>query len=527
MRQRNWVLLMIVLASLLLRLGLMTLIENPGLNDQTHYYNLGQRLLNGEGFTIDYVWHYSALPEDIVHPIDHWMPLSGVAVALGMAVFGEGALPALAVFVLVGALLPVIVFISAKQYGLEDHTALIAAAFAISLPDFVWNSLRSDSTILNMALMSASIVAFVHGVRHADWRAYLLSGVIGGVAYLTRNDSILLLPLVVSSGVVYLVAGKSFARRGQLWQIALVLVGFSVVVAPWIVRNVQVLGMTGSPETSRMFFMVDAKDHYAYNIPLTLETMFERKTSAEHLAKRLFELAAALKQMLVSLDVLLPMFVGAGVLILLFERRREQLLIAVPTGLWVLGILIAYPLLLPYKSQSGSFEKAYLTIIPLLLPVAALAVERIFKADRWRDVIVVLTVIVMAANSYDLIRYETTRANSFYAYIAQAVETAQALPDVSGDGEIRLMTQDPYIMSYYGISSVMIPFTQTREDVLAIAERYGIDYLMMPAARPVLDPIFEQGETDPRFVYSDAVLDGNRTIFAFYGMYPGGVTDDE
>ena len=59
-----------------------------------------------------------------------------------------------------------------------------------------------------------------------------------------------------------------------------------------------------------MFFMVDQRDHYAYGMELTLETMLERQTLSEHMSsKRVFELGAGVKQMGVSLDILLAIAV--------------------------------------------------------------------------------------------------------------------------------------------------------------------------------------------------------------------------
>ncbi|MEM9951237.1 MAG: glycosyltransferase family 39 protein [Chloroflexota bacterium] len=518
MSRHHWILLGIVLASFGLRLALLPLIQNPGLNDQNHYYNLGTRLLTGEGFTIDYVWHYSSLPDTIEHPTDHWMPVAGIVAAFGMALFGEGAQNALVFFIIAGSLLPIVAYLATKQYGLSDNLALIAACFAISIPDIVWNSLRTDSTIINMLLIPASIIAFIHGVKHNKWWAYAVSGVLGGLAYLTRNDSILILPLVISCGVVYLLWERKFTSRRQLWQIILVPIVFIVTASPWLIRNQQVTGSLGSPESDVMFFMVDAKDHYAYNMPLTLDSMLERRTISEHINKRLFELIAAFKQIIISLDVALPVLVGLGILILLWERDKQHWLVTTPVILWVLGILIAYPILLPLKSQSGSFEKAYLTIVPLLLPLAVIAIDKLFVKDQWRMIAIGLIVGLMAANSFDVVRLETQNANNFYRSMERLTDTIQALPDNTGDDEIRVMSQDPFPMSYFGISSVMTPLTSNREDVIAIAERYEIDYLIMPAARPTLDGLFQQREVDTRFDYVTNLSNESRVLYEIYAF---------
>lgn len=55
------------------------------------------------------------------------------------------------------------------------------------------------------------------------------------------------------------------------------------------------------------------------------------------------------------------------------------------------------------------------------------------------------------------------------------------------------------MLRFFGIQSVVIPM-EDRNTVLEVAQRYGVDYLMMPPARPSLDPLFDGTETDPRFV---------------------------
>ena len=70
---------LIIAVGFMFRLALLSTVDNPGLHDPVHYFNLGRRLSQGQGFTIDYVWHYSRLPSEITHSIDHWMPLTGVA----------------------------------------------------------------------------------------------------------------------------------------------------------------------------------------------------------------------------------------------------------------------------------------------------------------------------------------------------------------------------------------------------------------------------------------------------------------
>lgn len=527
MKRHYWALFIITIIGLLFRVGLLTFINNPGLNDQNHYYNLGSRLLNGDGFTIDYVWHYSSIPDEIIHPIDHWMPLSGVAVTAGMAIAGESPQASLILFIVAGSLLPLLVFIATKQYGLSDELALIAGSFALFIPDFVWNSLRTDTTILNMVFITGSIIALTNAIKNSHWWSYVICGLLGGIAYITRNDSIIILPMAFVTVLTYLIWGKDLINRKNLWQVILVPIAFFIAITPWLIRNYETLGMLGSPETSRMFFMVDAKQHYAYNIPITLDTMLEQQTVRQLFEKRLFEFAAAIKQMIVSLDSILAILIPLGLLSLLSKRHRSHLLTLSPALIWLLGILVAYPILLPYKSQSGSFEKAYLTIIPMLLPLGAIAIEQVFVKGRWRYLALSIILLLMGLNSFEFVRQETKFADSIYARFENLTARLETIPDVTGDDEIRLMSQDPFPLSYFGYSSVMVPLTNNLNDVIDIARRYEIDYLQMPAGRPLLDAIFTGDDQDNRFIWVEDIIENGRITFKLYEIRPDASNDNE
>ena len=190
------------------------------------------------------------------------------------------------------------------------------------------------------------------------------SGIAAGLAYLTRNDGVLLIPMLIVTLIVLRAAGANprppfTGARAMLMPLVAL-----IVVTPWLIRNLNAIGMLGSPETSSMFFFTDHNDHYAFAPHFTLQTMLAAQTPGADLGKRLFELAAAFKVMIQSFDVFLPVMVVAGAAAdpAGAEHDRRRLLALAPVLILVLGLLVAYPILIPYKSQAGSFKKAYLSI---------------------------------------------------------------------------------------------------------------------------------------------------------------------
>ncbi|MCY3780612.1 MAG: glycosyltransferase family 39 protein [Chloroflexi bacterium] len=508
-------LLAITVLAFAFRLALLTLVRNPGINDPVHYYNLGRRLSEGKGFTINYVWHYARMPVELTHATDHWMPVPGVLVALGMAAGGANVHAALALFIVAGSLIPALVFLATKQLGQSASSALMAAAFAAVLPEFVLNSLRTDTTIVNMALVvSASLL--VNGALQSGKRlGFLLAGVLFGLAHLTRNDSIILFSLLIAYLLLAEGRGIQRARRAD---VLLMVAALGLTVAPWHIRNLNEIGTLGSPQMSRMPFMVEPRDLYAYGIPVTFESMLERRGVVELIGKRIFELGAALKQMAVSLQLPLVFLVPAGVFWSCSKVNGAVLQKLLPALIWIVGILAVYPMLMPVHNQGGSFKKIFLTIMPLLIPAGAIAIEKLTRRrSEWRYAFLLISLAWLAWSSYDLVRQETANSDRFYQSMQVLVDRLEALPDKTGDGELRLMSQDPYVLSVFGYSSVVTPLA-SREDTLALARTFEIDYLLMPAARPALDPLYLAAETDPRFVLAAHLAEAGEIPFELYSF---------
>lgn len=509
-------LLSILLAGLIFRLLLLSLVRNPGLHDPVHYYNLGRRIAQGQGFTIDYVWHYSRLPNDTTHAIDHWMPITGVAVAAGMGLAGKNPHAAVAVFVLSGMLLPLLVFAWSKQLNQSDTYALIAAAFAAFLPDLVWNSLRTDTTILSALFVSLAVLLFNRGLQRHSRLELMLCGASTGLAYLTRNDALVALAVF---GAAIALRSRFEPERMTPHQagkaLVLVLIAFAMMIAPWLIRNQLELGMLGTAETDRMFFMVEHHDHYAYRIPITLESMLQRQTIGELVGKRLFELAAAFKQIANSMTLPLFLLAAASLGWLIRRRERVALILFAPALLWLLGIILAYPILLPLKSQGGSFEKAFLTILPLFLPLAVMGLDLVARRAARKQILTWVLLTLLLFSSYQFVRDETAFADRYYDSIGVVVDTLDELPDRTGDDIVRVMAQDPFVFSYFGYESIMMPLA-SREDTLELARRYEIDYLMMPPGRPALDPLYLGQESDDRFVRVARLAEAGEKPFELY-----------
>lgn len=515
-------LVLIVLGAFLFRALLAALfVRFPGIADPNFYYDSSLRLLDGHGFTIDYIWHYTLPPDSIVHAEDFWMPLSTVLAAIPQIFYrtAEGVFNpvSLLLFMVIGSLLPLVSFRGARLLRLTDGAALYAAAATAVIPELVLNSVRTDTTVPTALFVGVAVLAFVKGLRDGGAGWMVLAGVMSGLAYLTRNDGLLLLP----GYLVFAIAAWWAGRRGwtakpQLrWALIVPLIMLLIAV-PWLIRNAQELGMLTAPETGKMFFFSDNLDHYAYARSFTLETLLAAQTPAELIGKRLFEVAAGLKLIIESLGGFLAVAVPGGLLLLLARRDKPRLLAVALPLILLLGAFIAYPILIPFKAQSGSLKKEILMLLPLLIPLGAYALQEAVPNLRIRLGAMALSVALLAAGAFDLVRLDGAFALNYLSAIQTMAAGAQNLPDVNGDGELVFMAQDPFMLRYVGLRSIMYP-NEDFDTTLDVARRYGVDYLLFPADRPQFAAIQSGAESDPRLVPAGDVANTN---FSFLRLEP-------
>jgi hypothetical protein len=320
---------------------------------------------------------------------------------------------------------------------------------------------------------------------------------------------------MIGTVFVYLLWRKgTMTRRLLVGMMGASIVGLTVV-SPWLMRNQALFGSPTTPHLSRMFFLTHHDEHFAYDDDFTLQTLLASQTIPQLVAKRAFELLASLKLMVTTFDLFLPVAVWGGLLLILMRRDKDRLLILAPTLLLILGFLIFYPILIPMKSQGGSFKKAFLSLIPLLLPLAGYALEEAITDARIRQGAMLICVGLLIVFSWDAVRLDAAFVDRYLAYTEKLVAAARTLPDRNGDGEIRLMSTDPFMLDFFGIRSVMTP-RDDREAVLEVAQRYGIDYGLTPTERPALDEVLVQKSVDdPRFQIVKQIPGENKYFYQF------------
>ena len=487
----RWYVLLLV-AGLLVRLGLALLAEHPGLFDPNHYYNLARNLAGGRGFVIDYIWQYHQKPADVTHPIDYWMPLAAVWPAVSMRIWGLYLPAALLPNILFSTALVALTGWIARVARLSHRAQLMAMGLILFLPDFVLGAVRTDTTV-SYALFCGLALVFLYQGMSGQPRLLALAGACGGLAQLTRLDGILLLPALLAGALLLWRFGGRTLPRG--WLFAMVL-AWTLVLAPWLWRNLQAHNVLWPSGTGNAPFQTQHDDLFSYSRKFNLET-FLAWGWPNILYNIVFHALANLKVMVTTQGFALPLLALSGLAGWLHGRRRERLRLLLAPLLFLIALYGIYTVLLPFNAMGGAFKKSWLALIPFLAVAGAWALATYVRPRKMGQIAATLVAGFMLMQAVELVRREYTLVAGRLEEMGRVTDVMESLGDQNGDGQVIVMTDGPFFLNWLGYRAIMIP-SDDRDTIIEVARRYGADFILMPAARPALWPLYDGSETDER-----------------------------
>lgn len=488
----------ILILALIPRLVFWWISQHPGLWDPTEYYNLAVNLRAGRGFTLDYIWSFANDPAGVTHPLDHWLPLPGLLAAGSLAVGGVSVQAALLPFVLLGALQSLLVYAFAGRIGASRPVQVFAALATAWMPWLFLSSLHTDTTTLFGVLGFGCLVAVYLGITE-NGRWLWWSGVLIGLAMLTRNDGIMLIPASILGGL-----WLGWRREGccvRWGHIAGAGAAAGLVLLPWLLRNQSELGTLWPGSTAQTMFVTDHEDFYVYSKEISLQTYLDQGLPAI-LGKIAFEMAASVKLMITLVELIFPVAILGGLVEMLLPWRgaaesesgeRFDLGPFIPALVFIFLTYGAYSVLMPYLSQGGSFKKAYLAMVPFLLIVGAQTVERHVRPRSAYRMVMGITLALLLANAVELTRADF-KTNNTQRAIFEDIKIELDRLQQAETREIIVMTRDPWSLNYItGYRAVMVP-NEALDVILEVADRYGVTHLLTPVPRPAINAI-DRGET--------------------------------
>lgn len=277
---------LLFVVAIVARLLVAGLFIEPAYPDAYYYANVAREIAAGHGFQVDYIWNFvdvgGRLPAVGELPIPagaHWMPLAAIVQVPFIWLLGPTSLAAALPFWLAAAATAPLTYAIGRDAGLPRWQSAAAGLLAAAPGALAPYLGQSDNFALFMLLGTIALWLCARGLR-GDRRAFALGGVVVGLAFLARNDGVLL-------GAPYALAFLADLRwRGQAprigWRAALACAaGFVLSAAPWLVRQLEVFGsISPSSASGRILFISEYRELYSVTTETTLGAFLAQGATA-------------------------------------------------------------------------------------------------------------------------------------------------------------------------------------------------------------------------------------------------------
>jgi 4-amino-4-deoxy-L-arabinose transferase-like glycosyltransferase len=387
-RPRGSDLLLLTAAALVARVAAALAIDYSPYTDPAYYHMVATQLATGEGFTAPALWSFlevgGRLPTDPMLPVPsngHWMPLTSIAAAAGMALFGPdlraGQVPIIALGV---ALVPFTYLVAADLYQ-SRRVAVVSAVLAIFAGPFLIMYPTIDNFAVFGAAGAAAIWAAMRATRPGHATSWLLvSGAAAGLATLARVDGLLLAVAPMTAVLVDRGWGPwtgGGARR--LGPGALVLAGLIglAVMAPWLGRNLATFGSAFPSAGGNTLWITDYNQQFSISTDPSLASYLEWGW-ANIIGSKLAAWWEITWRTVVLLGGIFGFLFFAG---LSRDRRRGDL--APFTVYWLL-MFVAMGAVFTFHAPHGAFYHSAAAWLPFAMPIAVAATSPLLTTlGRW------------------------------------------------------------------------------------------------------------------------------------------------
>ncbi len=478
--------------------------HSPGYMDADYYTLMGERLAQGDA-SEPFLWNYLDNPSGVPHPaFAYWQPLPAVVAAWGYRALPHGGFAAARLFFLLLALLvPPLTALLAWHLTHRRDLAWMSGALAV-FSGFYLRYLAVPETFTPLLVLGALfflLVGWPERWRLDDWLHPLRLGSkamargLGGWLPLALGVVAGALHLARTEGVLWLLAawgGLWLAGRRRLTPYAQVLLGYAVLMLPWMGRNLAAFGAPFAPGGWRALWLTNYNDLFAYPA--------DRLTFAHWWASGLKNIFGArlhaagtnlLSAVAVEGEVIwLPFAVVGGWRL----RRERRVVIGAAMWLALWGVMSA---VFPFAGERGGFFHAATPLQPLIWALAplglAVAVRRLASWRGWHasQAFRVLgwgLVAVTAALTF-AVTYREVVGGDFTAPVWDKEARAYARFDAGLAGlgvpsdALILVNNPPGFTWVTHRPTLAIPEGGAAE-AAAVARRYGARYMLLEANQP-------------------------------------------
>ncbi len=460
-----WIALGLLAIAWAIRLALAAHIAFPPLDDPAFYLQTARSLAAGRGLVSDVLWSYQFTFPSVTHPShEYWMPMATLLMAPWIKAFGDSLLVAQVPGTLCAALLVPLTYVLGRTVHPGDRRIALGAALLLvagALP--VYQAASTDSAA-PFALLGAG--ALLVGGLAAERRSVGLSlaaGLLGGLAYLTRSDGM----LIPSLTAVFFVANLRLTRQGLLMLAALA-AGCAVPMGAWWIRNLHAFGVLQPVSPMTAAALQDYVQMFNWNDPPTLRALLERGPG--------FIAGLRWQALVHNLGVwaLISFPFGAFGWLGLAAAKRPVMQMGIAYGVL---LALASAIVFSVPSLAGLFYHSAGATLPWLALGAALVIARVTSRRRTLGfglaAATAALILIQSVVAWPR-AIEDSRRNSATFGEAASWLAAHASPD-----EPVLATQAHSVNLASGQPAMTLPAGQELEVVRDLAQSYGARYVVV------------------------------------------------
>jgi hypothetical protein len=515
------------------RLLLIAAYPDPAYPDSYYYVDVARAIQATGRLEVDFVWIFAEvggrIPANPVLPVAsnaHWLPLSSFLQVPFIAALGPTAWASALPLAIVGSLTAPLTWFIATDAGTRNDVRLGAALLAaVPAAGTVFMPQPENFAILQ-PLVAATLWLTARGLKGQPV-AYMLAGLLAGLASLARNDGFILgaaVGLVFAWDRLRVLRSSGRLEARLPWRAAFgCLALYLVVMAPWYARQLMTFGSISPTSSSGYALWIRTIDEWNSITAQPSLSTFLAQGAGSIVESRVLGLFGAVGQFAVIICsiVLLPLvIVGAWL------RRRSidfgpWFLYA---GLVFLGAMLLYPLHVPggafIHSAVGLESHAYILALEGVVACVSWIASRRprWNRDAAAQVFIAATVAFTIATAF---LYALPVHRNWDATRQPRVALARELDALGVADDERLLTIDAAGYKYFTNRGGVVTPNDSIADIESVARAYKTRWLVLErddialALAPVL-----RGESRPSWIgpraFAVLASDGGTPRLALY-----------
>jgi len=468
---------------------------SPGYMDAEYYYALGLRIAKDGELSEPFIWNYLTEVQTIPHPLfSYWMPLPALVASIGMWIAGIFSFSAArSGQIAFAALIPAVTMGLCYSLTGKRLISWLAGMLAV-FPAFYSIFLTTTDSFGIMMLLGGFYLWTALGNNSRS--KFFVLGLLTGLLHLTRPD-----------GLLWFAAGFFLVYKNgkKIWKSGvLLIIGYLLVMGPWLIRNVSVLGEILPGASTRVLWLRDYDELFLFQTKDLNYRQWYSQGWVQILGNVFISGWANLKTLLFVQGqlVLFPL--------ILLGLRKNWRNTAVQSLLIVWGLdFLLMSVAFPFAGMRGGYLHSGAGFQPLFWSLSAAGfaylIAKGVRKRNWTSPKAELLfgaslVVIISLGSVYLFNERVVGPDPeqplWNTSNRVAKEIGFTLHDLDLEGLV-MINNPPGFYTATGRSAVVIPSGGVPE-IIRAANKFAVDYLILEPNHPSsLDLLYQYPEHDP------------------------------